>query len=151
MPTFKYGDMWSAWEAADLFLITTNSYIKKNGALVMGRGIARQARDRFVGLDVALGRSIEHLSEYYLLVSKDWPRKKLGAFQVKRHYKDKADVELIERATWSLINWMRGKDVQVHLNCPGVGNGGLGVKEVGSIIARLPDNVYVWRRKHEAY
>lgn len=47
--------MWSAYDDADLFLITTNSTLKKNGALLMGRGIARQARDLFPGLDLALG------------------------------------------------------------------------------------------------
>jgi hypothetical protein len=43
MPTFKIGDMWSAYDNIDLFLITTNVTIKRNGALVMSRGIARQA------------------------------------------------------------------------------------------------------------
>lgn len=46
--------MWTAYDDADLFLITTNSTLKKNGVLVMGRGIARQACDRCPGLDTAL-------------------------------------------------------------------------------------------------
>lgn len=44
MPRFCQGDMWSVYDDADLFLITTNSTLKKNGALAMGRGIAQQAR-----------------------------------------------------------------------------------------------------------
>jgi hypothetical protein len=58
MPIFKTGDMWTAFDEATLFLLTTNATIKRNGALVMGRGIARQARDRFPGLDAALGKQI---------------------------------------------------------------------------------------------
>lgn len=86
MPKFKTGDMWSAYTAADLFLITTNSTLKKgNHALVMGRGIARQAKERFPGLDITLGRHIQVLCGnegiYGLLVSPRWPAAKLGAFQ----------------------------------------------------------------------
>jgi hypothetical protein len=58
MPQQQQGDMWSVYQEADLFLITTNATLKRNGALVIGRGIARQARDRFPGLDIALGRHI---------------------------------------------------------------------------------------------
>jgi hypothetical protein len=50
MPQFQQGDMWSAYNRANLFLVTTNSTLKRNNALVMGRGIARQARDRFPGI-----------------------------------------------------------------------------------------------------
>ena len=28
MPQYKHGDMWSAWESADLFVITTNSTLR---------------------------------------------------------------------------------------------------------------------------
>jgi hypothetical protein len=90
MPWFMVGDMWTAYTAADLFLITTNATITARGALVMGRGIARQAKERFPGLDVALGRQMQALcgnqGVYGLLVSPRWPIAKLGACQVKRHY-----------------------------------------------------------------
>lgn len=58
MPIFQRGDMWRAFDDADLFLITTNAVLKSNWALVMGRGIAKQARDRFPGIDLAIGRQI---------------------------------------------------------------------------------------------
>jgi hypothetical protein len=51
MPQYKRGDMWSAWDSADLFVITTNSTLRlgdKN--LVMGRGIALQAKSAFPAL-----------------------------------------------------------------------------------------------------
>jgi hypothetical protein len=40
-------------------LITTNATIIARAALVMGRGIARLAKERFPGLDVALGKRIQ--------------------------------------------------------------------------------------------
>lgn len=95
MPQFKTGDMWTAYTAVDLFLITTNSTLRQGDhALVMGRGIARQAKERFPGLDTALGRQIQALCGnqgiYGLLISLRWPAAKLGAFQVKRHYSQPA-------------------------------------------------------------
>ena len=41
MPHFQRGDLWTAFAPTNLFLITTNSTIRKDGALVMGRGIAQ--------------------------------------------------------------------------------------------------------------
>lgn len=58
MPTFVTGNMWDSYEVADLFLITTNSTLTRPNKLVMGRGIALQAKERFPGLDTALGRQI---------------------------------------------------------------------------------------------
>lgn len=86
MPKFKTGDMWTAYTAVDLFLITTNSTLKQGDrALVMGRGIARQAKERFPGLDTALGRQIQALcgnqGAHGLLVSPRWPTAKLCALQ----------------------------------------------------------------------
>lgn len=56
MPQFRTGDMWSSYDEADLFLITTNATITTRGALVMGRGIARQANDAYIKLmDISTG------------------------------------------------------------------------------------------------
>jgi hypothetical protein len=70
-------------------LITTNATIIARAALVMGRGIARLAKERFPGLDVALGKRIQAVwgnqGVHGLLVSPRQPAAKLGALQVKRH------------------------------------------------------------------
>jgi hypothetical protein len=158
MPQQLQGDMWSAYQEADLFLITTNTTLKQNGALVMGRGIARQARDRFPGLDLALGRGIQSvcgssanalrsgLGEYGLLVSPRWPAAKLGAFQVKYHYRQPADLDLIARSVAALIIWCdQQPQAAVHLNYPGIGNGSLHPDDVWPVVARLPETVTLWR------
>ncbi len=41
------GDMWSVYDQADLFLVTTNGVVTRYGKLVMGAGIARQTKERF--------------------------------------------------------------------------------------------------------
>ena len=150
MPQFKTGNMWAAYTAADLFLITTNSTLKKSShALVMGRGIAQQARDRSPGLAEALGQHIlktcGSLGEYSLLISPRWPVAKLGAFQVKRHYRQAASLELIQRSTAALRAWCtEHPDAIVHLNYPGIGNGRLRREDVLPIVMQLPDQVTIW-------
>ena len=157
MPQFRRGNMWTAYATADLFLITTNSTIRQDGALVMGRGIARQARDRFPGLDRALGREIArtcgHLGEYGLLVSPRWPAAKLGAFQVKAcaersrstHYAQPARLPVIDTSVQALVQWCEAHPLAlVCLNFPGIDNGQLARANVLPLISRLPDRVWVW-------
>jgi hypothetical protein len=149
MPIFKTGDMWTAFDEAALFLLTTNSTIKRNGALVMGRGIARQARDRFPGLDSALGKQIQsacsNQGRYGLLVSPRWPEARLGAFQVKRHYSQPASLELIRHSTAMLCTWCtEHPTATVAVNFPGIGNGRLPREDVLPIIMQLPDRVSIW-------
>ncbi len=136
MPICKTGNMWSALDEVDLFLITTNATIKRNGTLVMGRGIARQARDRFPGLDAALGKQIlsvyGHQGRYGLLVSPRWPKARLGAFQVKRHYSQPASLELIRHSVTALCAWCAAHpDALVALNFPGIGNGRYPLPRIG--------------------
>lgn len=146
MPIFRTGNMWDQWQESSLFLITTNSTVKKNGRLVMGRGIAQQARDKFPGLDLALGKQIEY-SKYGLLISLDWPRKKLGCFQVKYNWYDKADLDLIKHSTEMLLGFIKtSKPKLVSLNFPGIGYGGFSRDLVLPIISVLPDCVPVWER-----
>ena len=146
MPHFQRGDMWTAFATADLFLITTNSTIRKDGALVMGRGIALQARDRFSGLAASLGQHILNTcGPSGLLVGPRWPEAKLGAFQVKVHYSQPASLELVRHSTAMLCAWCAAHpDAQVVLNYPGIGNGRLRRETVLPIIAQLPEQVTIW-------
>jgi hypothetical protein len=149
MPQFRTGNIWTVYATADLFLITTNATLKQNGALVMGRGIARQARNSFPGLDKVLGQEIEKLcgsqGRYGLLVSPRWPTARLGVFQVKRHYHRPASLDLIRYSTAALCTWCEAQPQSgVHLNFPGVGNGRLPREVVLPIVAQLPEQVTIW-------
>ncbi len=143
---FQYGNMWSTYGDVDLFLVTCNSYVTRDGAVVMGRGIARVARDTFAGVDKDFGAKIEHLGDYGVLLHPEYPANKLALFQVKRHFANNAKLSLIKRATNELCNIVRtlGLDV-VALNYPGIGNGGLSFNSVRPIIEALPDSVNVWQ------
>ena len=144
MAQFKKGDMFSVFNISDHFLITTNAIIKKNGGLVMGAGIAKTCRDRWPGLDVKLGTAIKQNGpEYGVILGR-----KLGIFQVKHHFKDAADLELIAASARKLaVIAAAQKDERFDLNFPGIGNGKRSYAEVKPLLDILPDNVYVWTFK----
>jgi hypothetical protein len=51
-------DIWAYWGVADALCITTNGSLKAGGELVMGRGIALDAAQRFPGMALHLGRQV---------------------------------------------------------------------------------------------
>lgn len=146
MPQFAQGDMWSAFDAVDHFVITTNAFIKNNGALVMGRGIAKQVRDKYIGVDLIAGDMIKsacgHLGFYGVIGS---PNSQLWLFQVKRHFQTAAELDLIEESARMLAERARvWHNKTFALNFPGIGNGRLDYAQVKPLLDVLPNNVTVW-------
>lgn len=143
MPTYRTGDMWSAFDEADHFLITTNAITRRDGALVMGRGIAQQARDRFPGLDLKAGAAVRNSATngfYGVILGR-----KIGLFQVKHHWKEQARLDFIQASTQMLSDFAQEHPNRTyHLNFPGIGNGGLPYDSVAPLLSMLPDNVHVW-------
>jgi len=140
------GDMWSAYDEADWFCITTNATINKNGELVMGRGIALEAKTRFPELARRLGDIFTSVADmlpncWYGLILVD----NIVAFQTKVDWKNQSDLDLIKFSTGLLAEMATEHlNEQFHLNFPGIGNGGLKREDVLPIIQDLPDNVTVW-------
>ena len=138
------GDMWNIWNETDHFIITTNRIIKRNGAVVMGRGIAKTVRDKWPGVDVQFGNAIKaNINEfgfYGVILGK-----KLGLFQVKEHWASKADPGLISASSSALNEYAcTYPDQRFDLNFPGIGNGQLKYEDVLPLLADLPDNVHIW-------
>ena len=145
MTTFRTGDMWSVVNDVDFFVVTANSYIKQSGALVMGRGIARQLRDTLPVFAKTAGmlvnRKCGHLGEYNLLICDG-----LGLLQVKYDFRDQADIELIRRSIDTLREHAEARPGDTYaVNYPGIGNGRIDrTDELEQIVSSLPDNVQVW-------
>ena len=159
MTTFKTGDMWSAWDTANLFLLTTNNYLKVNGELAMRRGIALEAKTRDEQIPIYFGRAVKDAYEskdgsekqlpigYGLIIPNLWPHRKEGLFQTKDHYSESARVEIIQLSTTMLSAWCHAfPDQEVHLNYPGIGLGNLSRDAVLPIINALPNNVNIWSK-----
>ena len=151
-------NMWDAFDAHehDIMLITANSTIKMNGALVMGRGAALEARDRFYGIDLVFGtlivKSCGSGGRYGVLISDRWERIRtkgltsIGLFQVKKDYKKPASLFLIQEAVDALNKWCeKHPGASVGMNYPGIGSGKLGVSEVEPYLAGLSDQVTVYK------
>lgn len=152
---YKYGNMWDVYAENNIvFCITTNSYVKKNGALVMGRGIAKTARDNIGGLDMRLGKRITnscgHLGKYYLLPDNET---KVCAFQVKTIFNHDAQISLIKNSLIRLNHIAKKfSGHEFHLNFPGIGNGGLSKRNVKPLIdnvLREIENVTIWQFNHQ--
>lgn len=147
------GDMFAAH--CHVLLVTANISLRNNGTLVMGRGAALQLAQKYPGIDAAFGRLIK---QHVVTTGIDWgygvlafrPNTQsacsVGIFQVKHHWAEAAKIELITASVdvlrrYALQDWAKKK---IHLNFPGIGNGGLRRKHVLPLLERLPDNVKVW-------
>ena len=133
----------------EALIFTGNSYINREGKLVMGRGAAREVRNKYPGIDLRFGKLIPHMGFYGLLL--DGPpssvRTPIYAFQVKYDWSMAARPELIERSGRMLKALLDNSTAWTfHMNMPGVGNGRLGLDEVMQIIESLQfsDQLYMY-------
>lgn len=123
--------------------ITTNGDINSKGELVMGCGIAFQAKSRWPQLPKILG---EESRENRLKVNLIYlPTHFLVTFPVKYHWNEKASLYLIKSSAQSLNKLCC---IHPHLTFilpkPGCGNGGLVWEDVRKIIEpELNDNILV--------
>lgn len=146
-----YGNLWE--QPADMVVITTNGFLKLNGALVMGRGCAREARDSFPGLDLELGAWVRQHGNVPGIFE---PRDRLGiphllaTLPVKHHFRDMADMALIRKSVSILINlvhhhprFWNNQVRRIVMPRPGCGNGGLPWYRVRPMLRRLLDDRFV--------
>lgn len=143
---------------ASLILVTTNSYVRSDGTLVMGRGAALDLRRRWPEAESVFGYAVSNphnrkvcisgyqVVPYGVIVAHPPANGQLyGIFQVKYHWGKPALPELIEYSVDKLIS-IAHQYQSIYLNYPGIGNGGLTREVVGPLIERLPGNVTVWER-----
>ncbi len=149
------GDMWSVFGKTDLFLITTNPIIRKDGAVVMGRGIAKEMATRFPQLPYVFAERyleakheqdyVDPLAMYYVGTIGIFGNQLVSWFMVKDHWQSPAKLNIIEQSTRELLRYANFQPARrFDLNFPGIGNGKLAREDVLPIIEQLPDNVHVW-------
>jgi hypothetical protein len=148
MMDVKRMNMFSASALPVMIVVTTNATIKNNGALVMGRGAAKDLRDKIPGIDTEIGDRIITFSNVkqdmyqpviygFLDIRSPYRPGKggIGIFQVKKEFRDDADLSLIASSCILLKKWMASNpNVKVQLNYPGIGNGRLKFNDVKPII-----------------
>lgn len=153
MPRYKYGDMFEKLEPNNnLFVITTNSFIKKDGCLVMGRGAAKKLSDRFSGIAKFAGKYIakfkkEYKHEDYLFFTLKYEHRLLGFLQVKRFFKENSDLRLIRESIGHMNQFVETAPwiKEINMNYPGIGYGGLEKKAVKPLLKVLGKRFVVWQ------
>lgn len=133
---------------ASLILVTTNSFVRSNGELVMGRGAAAELRRHMPNAERIFGTKVWARSQrrsnlqtdYGVIVCPPY-----GIFQAKHHWGKPAVPELIAYSVSCLQSIARNYH-SISLNYPGIGNGGLTREAVWPLIQGLPDNVTVWEK-----
>lgn len=129
------GNLWTT--PANWRVITTNGDTKANGAAVMGRGCALEAKTKFIGVDHYLGRLINEYGNHVFVLGKG-----LIAFPVKHHWQDPANVDLIRQSAIELVDFHDSGRIEgtVLIPRPGCGNGALNWTDVRPVLADILDD-----------
>lgn len=142
------GNLWT-YGSPDARCITTNGFVKANGECVMGRGCAREARDRYPDLAGRIGNFIKrfgnhvgvfHVKETWMLLTV--PVKPERGADGKPGWACEADLALIERSARELVRCAAGME-EIVLPRPGSGNGRLKYSEVRDVIGPILDDRFV--------
>ena len=138
-----FGNVWDYH--ADCVCIPTNGTVNRRGECVMGRGVARQAKERYPGLAKWIGDIIHsHGNVLHLLGELEHGRDLLCTFPVKHEWFHTASPSLIRKSAGELkVLAEKWTDKVFVLPRPGCGNGGLFWETVRPLLEDLPDNVHV--------
>lgn len=154
----KTGNMLDHLAECDMLLFTANSKLQNNGLLIMGAGAALAVKLRWPKLPAVLGSKIRQNygdeGTYYILsagvtkipIADGMHPLEVCAFQTKIKPSDDADLNLITTAVSRLITWAKeAPDKRFYLNYPGIGLGHLSEGAVWPLLAKLPENVTIWK------
>jgi O-acetyl-ADP-ribose deacetylase (regulator of RNase III) len=135
-------------EKPDALCIMTNGYVKNDGACVMGRGLAKQAADRWPELPKLLGAVLKSSGKnaVHKLVQKGgiW----IVSYPTKETWQTESRISFVRRSALELLLLVDAEGWKhVALPRPGCGNGLLSWNEkadsVEETIAPLLDDRFV--------
>jgi len=129
------GNLWKFHTPANWVVIPTNGSIRRDGACVMGRGVAFQAKKRYPRLPYELGERLRGTGNN-VYTFKDYG---LLSFPVKHAWHMKADLELIEKSCKQLLYIV---DRPIYLPMVGCGNGKLRWSDVRPILEKYFDDTF---------
>ena len=142
------GNMWDVYHKTDVFMITTNPIMRQDGAVVMGRGIALEAKTRFPQLPYDFGKRLKELhpeiDQQFVGCIGNYEGTDIYWFQVKHHWKEQADLGVIASSCFYLKHGFDWQNKRIDLNFPGIGNGKLPRESVLYLLENLPDNIHIW-------
>ena len=130
------GDLWARHAAGEIVAITTGGAVDRNGACLMPRGCAAQAKKKFPGIEIVLGGLISRYGNHvYDIVNR------IVSFPVENSPYENPDTRIIERSCHELFDLSeRSGWNRVVVPRPGCGGGGLIWDDVRRILDRHFDD-----------
>lgn len=126
-----------------VIVIPTNGVIKTNDRLVMGAGVALEAKNKFKDLDLIFGievfcsGNVVHVIDYNFDTI-------IFSFPTKHHYKDNSDLNLIEDSAKQLVDKVNKLNFkEVYLPKVGCGKGNLNWFEVEPVLDKYLDDRFI--------
>jgi len=142
------GNMWDVFPTTDVFMVTTNPIRRTDGAVVMGRGIALEAKLKFPTLPYDFGQALSevdpNMGQQFVGKIGEYENTPVWWFMVKSHWRDHADLGIIASSCFYLKQGIAKEVNRIDLNFPGIGNGKLPRDSVLYLLEDLPDNVHIW-------
>lgn len=141
----KVGNIWDFITINTPIIIPTNIGWKNTGENVMGRGLAKQAAERYPDLALWYGTLcrqywggtpvIRHPVHPLIM----FPVKPLNDNKPYYSWASRADLELIEKSTQQLAT-LETMDSHIYVSMVGCGNGGLDIDDVFPLLSRYLDD-----------
>lgn len=128
------GDLWDFHGAGHWVVVTTNGKRNRQGQAVMGRGVALQAADKWPEFPLVVGNHIATKGNHVAAFMKY----RVITFPVKHDWRERADLELIERSAHELVmaadTGVYTPGMRICMPRPGCANGGRTWEEVGPVL-----------------
>jgi len=142
-----HGNIWDRHKNGAWICITTNGTIRGDGACIMGRGVALQAKRRYPQLPYEIGANIARIGNHCCVLKKY----KIITFPVKWRYNNKANINLISESAHELMEILDKHGIyKVYLPKPGCNNGKLDWNDVKAVIETILDERVIIVDKNES-
>lgn len=155
------GNIWDMVGGREAVVVTINGDLNSQGRLVMGKGIALEAKQHVKGIDRVWGDSVARygLQVCGLFPGHFTPRWDIFGFPTKYHWRDKADLDLIVKSAHELVALVERELMMVEsyrldhpeyvlypniwMPRPGCGAGALRWEDVKPLLDPILDDRYV--------
>ena len=125
------GNIWDT--KANFICITTCGDVKSNGKLVMGKGIAKQAVNRYPGLETMFGKLVHRDGNKFQVTTATDKERGLIIFPTKHQWIYPSNLSLVQESLSHLFALATNYPESIFaLPRPGCGAGGLGSRRVES-------------------
>lgn len=139
----RIGNIWDLIGVVDAICVTTNGMVKRDGTLVMGAGIAKDAAQRFPSISKNLGKLVK-TNGNIPHIGYETNGTSIVSFPTKEHWKCSSVIELIRKSCVHLEKMANEKNWStIALPRPGVGLGQLKWNTVKPILEAYLDERFV--------